>query len=147
MRQKCRIIIDTNLWISFLLSKRFNFIDKLLDSGKVELVFSGESLDELVEVASRPKLKKFFTAEDWTLFFEIISRYAIHVQVVSSVTLCRDAKDNFLLSLAQDAKANYLLTGDKDLLVLKSFDITQIITITEFKTILNTHLSFPTESS
>ena len=33
-------------------------------------------------------------------------------------------------------KANYLLTGDKDLLLLKTFDTTQIVTITEFQTII-----------
>ena len=136
MRQKCRIVIDTNLWISFLLSKKFNFIDKLLDSGKVELVFCNELLDELIEVASRPKLRKFFSVEDWALIFEIIDRHAVYITVISSVTLCRDAKDNFLLSLAKDSKANYLLTGDKDLRVLNTFDVTQIVTIAEFQTII-----------
>ena len=139
MRQKCRIIIDTNLWISFLLSKKFSFIDELLDSGKVDLVFCNELLAELAEVANRPKLRKFFTSEDWTLILEVIERYAIYIPVVSSVTICRDAKDNFLLSLAKDAKANYLLTGDNDLLVLKTFDVTQIVTITEFQTIIFPH--------
>ena len=135
MRQKCRIIIDTNLWISFLLSKKFNFIDKLLDSGKVELVFSNELLAEMLDVTSRPKLRKFFTMEDWSVIYEIINRHAIYIPVIPSVTICRDEKDNFLLSLAQEAKANYLLTGDNDLLVLKSFGVTQIITITEFQKI------------
>jgi predicted nucleic acid-binding protein len=55
--------------------------------------------------------------------------------VVSSVTLCRDEKDNFLLSLARDAQADYLLTGDKDLLVLRTFEKTQILTIAEFRKI------------
>jgi putative PIN family toxin of toxin-antitoxin system len=136
MMQKCRIVIDTNLWISFLLTKRFNFIDKLLDNGKTELVFCDELLAELIEVTDRPKLQKFFTIEDWTLIFEIIDRYAIYVPVVSSVTLCRDAKDNFLLSLSADAQADYLLTGDKDLLVLKTFGVTRIVTMTEFQTII-----------
>ena len=139
MRKKCRIIIDTNLWISFLLSKKFSFIDELLDSGKVDLVFCNELLAELAEVANRPKLRKFFTSEDWTLILEVIERYAIYIPVVSSVTICRDAKDNFLLSLAKNAKANYLLTGDNDLLVLKTFDVTRIVTITEFQTIILTH--------
>jgi len=135
MMKKCRIVIDTNLWISFLLTKRFEFIDKLLDSRKAELVFCDELLAELLEVTDRPKLRKFFTHEDWSLMFEIIEHYSVNVDVVSSVTLCRDAKDNFLLSLSKDAQADYLLTGDKDLLVLKTFGITQIITITEFQTI------------
>jgi len=135
MRRKCRIIIDTNLWISFLVSKRFNIIDNLLGNGIVEFVFCDELLSEFIKVASRPKLRKFFTIDDWVLIIEVIERYAIHIPVVSSVTLCRDEKDNFLLSLSKDAKADYLLTGDKDLLVLKSFGVTQIVTITEFLTI------------
>jgi len=133
--QKCRIVIDTNLWISFLLTKRFEFIDKLLESGNAELVFCNELLAELVDVADRPKLRRFFSTEDWVLMFEIIEQYAIYVSVVSSVMLCRDAKDNFLLSLAKDAQADYLLTGDKDLLVLKTFETTRIVTITEFQKI------------
>ena len=135
MMQKCRIVIDTNLWISFLLTKRFEFIDRLLESGNAELVFCNELLAELVDVADRPKLRRFFSTEDWVLMFEIIEQYAIYVSVVSSVMLCRDAKDNFLLSLAKDAQADYLLTGDKDLLVLKTFGTTRIITITEFQKI------------
>ena len=134
MRQKCRIIIDTNLWISFLLSKRFDFISKLLESGKIELVFCNELLAELVEVTERPKLRRFFTIDEWTFIFKIIERYAVHISVVSSVSICRDTKDNFLLSLAKDAKANYLITGDNDLLVLKTFETTQIVTMSEFKT-------------
>jgi len=137
MTQKCRIIIDTNLWISFLLSKRFDFIDKLLDSEKVELVFCNELIAELIEVIDRPRLRNYFTNENVALIFEIIDRYAVYVPVISSVTSCRDAKDNFLLSLAKDARADYLLTGDKDLLVLRTFDGTQIVTIMEFQIIIS----------
>ena len=124
------------MWISFLLSKRFNFIDELLDSRKMDLIFCNELLAELVEVANRPKLRKFFTTEDWSLIFEIIEQYAVFIPVVSSVSVCRDAKDNFLLALAKDANADYLLTSDNDLLVLRTFDVTKIITIAEFQTII-----------
>ena len=54
------------------------------------------------------------------------------IEVESSVTVCRDPKDNFLLALAKDGKADYLLTGDKDLLDLIKFGKTKIKTITEF---------------
>jgi putative PIN family toxin of toxin-antitoxin system len=137
MTGKCSIIIDTNLWISFLLSKKFNFIDDLLHSRKIQLVFCEELLEELAEVTSRPKLNKFFTRNDWKLIFDIIDRYAIYIAVISDVTVCRDAKDDFLLSLAKDSKADYLLTGDKDLLSLKTFENTQIMTITEFQAKIN----------
>jgi len=54
------------------------------------------------------------------------------IEVESIVTICRDPKDNFLLALARDGKADYLLTGDNDLLDLKKFGKTKIITITNF---------------
>jgi predicted nucleic acid-binding protein len=41
-----------------------------------------------------------------------------------------------LLALSIDAKANFLITGDNDLLVLKTFNETQIVTISEFQTII-----------
>lgn len=47
--------------------------------------------------------------------------------ISSEVAVCRDAKDNFLLAWCQDGAANFLLTGDQDLLVLKQFRQTRII--------------------
>jgi uncharacterized protein len=57
--------------------------------------------------------------------------------VTSEVSLCRDEDDNFLLALAKDSKADFLITGDKDLLVLKQFENTSILTLTEFLDHLN----------
>jgi len=54
------------------------------------------------------------------------------VSVKSNVKVCRDSKDDFLLALAKDGKADYLLTGDKDLLEIKNFGKTIILTISEF---------------
>ncbi len=54
------------------------------------------------------------------------------IDVQSIVTICRDPKDNFLLALAKDSKADYLLTGDNDLLDIKNFGKTKIITINNF---------------
>ena len=135
MKKGCRIIIDTNLWISFLLSKKYVFIDKLLSHKKVHLVFSSELLAELMEVAARPKLRKFFTLADKKMIFDLIERYADYVVVTSNIEICRDAKDNYLLSLAKDSQADFLITGDKDLLVLKKFEDTEIVTIAEYQII------------
>jgi len=40
-----KVILDTNLWISFLISKKFNAIDSLLEKGDIILIFSEESLE------------------------------------------------------------------------------------------------------
>ena len=54
------------------------------------------------------------------------------INVKSTVKICRDYKDDFLLALVKDGKADYLLSGDKDLLDLKKYGKTQIETFTSF---------------
>lgn len=121
-KAKDSIIIDTNLWISFLLSKDFSKLDKLFNSENLVLLFSRELLDEFVAVARRPKFKKYFSIEDLNdLLTEIHSR-AEFIDVHSKVNLCRDEKDDFLLALSQDGNADFLITGDKDLLELKNLE-------------------------
>lgn len=127
-----RIIIDTNLWISFLLSKEYKKLDRFFNSDKLILLFSKELLDEFIDVARRPKFKKYFSISDLNkLLSEIYSR-AEFIEVISEVRLCRDDKDDFLLALAQDGDANFLITGDKDLLEIEMFGTTRILTMTDF---------------
>jgi putative PIN family toxin of toxin-antitoxin system len=113
-----RVILDTNIWISFLISKRLEELDVLLESELVTLVFSSELLEEFLEVAVRPKFSKFFKKSDIKGLVNQLDRYGELVAVTSKVDECRDPKDNFLLSLAIDSKADFLITGDSDLLVL-----------------------------
>jgi hypothetical protein len=133
MEKRNRIIIDTNLWVSFLLTKQFSFLDDLLENGKIQLIFSQELLDEFMEVINRPKLRRYFSDDNLELILETIEQYADFINVNSNISVCRDPKDNFLLSLAKDGLADYLITGDQDLLVIKRFEKTEIITIAEFK--------------
>jgi putative PIN family toxin of toxin-antitoxin system len=133
MVKRNRIIIDTNLWVSFLLTKQFSFLDDLLENEKIQLIFSQELLNEFIEVINRPKLRKYFSVDTLNLILEIIEQYADFITVSSDTNICRDKKDNFLLSLAKDGSADFLITGDQDLLVIKRFEKTEIITIAEFK--------------
>lgn len=127
-----RIIIDTNLWISFLITKDFTKLDEIIFSRQGILVFSQELLDEFLEVARRPKFRRFFSNSDIEEILETIDEYADFVKIKSEIQICRDPKDNFLLSLSVDGNADFLLTGDKDLLDLREFGETTIITITDF---------------
>jgi putative PIN family toxin of toxin-antitoxin system len=127
-----RVIIDTNLWISFLITKDFKELDSKIKSGKVKLLFSLELIEEFLTVAHRPKLKNYFSKEDLELLLDLFDIYGELVSVKSEVKVCRDPNDNFLLALAKDSKAKYLLTGDKDLLSLKKFEQTKIIEFSDF---------------
>lgn len=62
-KQKHRIIIDTNLWISFLLTGNYSKIDSLLNNNDCILLFSKELISEFIEVAQRPKFRKYFFSE------------------------------------------------------------------------------------
>ena len=131
---KDRVIIDTNLWISFLINKDYSKLDKILSDKLATLLYSQELIDEFIEVAQRPKFRRYFSADDLQALLLAMSDRAIFIDVSSTVTVCRDEKDNFLLTLAKDGKASHLITGDKDLLVLKRFGKTKILTITEYLT-------------
>lgn len=116
-----KIIIDTNLWISFLISKNYSKLDEILFSKKCTLIFSEELLNEFLAVIKRPKFRRFFSQEDTEDLIETIQDYSDFVNVTSKVEVCRDEKDNFLLALAKDSQAQFLITGDNDLLELKDF--------------------------
>ncbi|HEY1870753.1 MAG TPA: putative toxin-antitoxin system toxin component, PIN family [Chitinophagaceae bacterium] len=130
--QKARIIIDTNLWISFLVSNDYSKLDRILSDKKVTLLYSQELIDEFIEVATRPKFGKYFTPLDLQNLVLTLSTRSIFMEVSSAINICRDAKDNFLLALAKDGKATHLITGDKDLLTLKVFHKARILTLTEY---------------
>ncbi len=127
-----KIILDTNLWISFLISNNLNSLDHFLREGKITIVFSNALLKEFIEVASRPKFKKYFTKKDIENLLAYFDNYGVLIAVNSNVNFCRDEKDNFLLDLAIDSTADYLITGDNDLLDLKLVEETQILTYTKF---------------
>jgi uncharacterized protein len=122
---KDRVIIDTNLWITFLINKDYSKLDKVLSDKLITLLYSQDLIDEFIEVAQRPKFKRYFNADDLQSLLLVMSDRAIFIDVSSIVTVCRDEKDNFLLSLAKDGKASHLITGDNDLLVLKHFGKTK----------------------
>jgi putative PIN family toxin of toxin-antitoxin system len=129
---KHRIIIDTNLWISFLLTIDYSKVDPMFINNEIILIFSKELVDEFIEVAQRPKFRKYFSLSDLEELLKKVRMKALFVSVTSTVNQCRDFKDNFLLALAQDGDATHLITGDKDLLVLGKFGKTKILTITDF---------------
>jgi len=127
-----RIIIDTNLWLHFLISKDYSRLDKILTDKLITLLYSQELIDEFITVAQRPKLIKYFSKTDLQEILLGISRRAFFIDVISTVNVSRDPKDNFLLALAKDGKATHLITGDKDLLVLKKFEKTRILTLSDY---------------
>ena len=128
-----RVVIDTNLWISYLISSKYDFLDDLIERDVIKIIYSEALLQELLDVTSRPKFKKYFHKDDVLCLMHFIYQNAEFIECTTTVEICRDEKDNFLLGLAIDSEADFLLSGDMDLLVLEKIGSTEILNISEFK--------------
>jgi len=134
--KKTKLILDTNFWISFLISDRLKYLDDIIFRDGVKLVFSEELIEEFITVSRRAKFVEFFNEKDIEKLLELFSTYGVLYKTKSRIKSCRDPKDNFLLSLAVDSGADYLATGDKDLLEIRKVGKTRIISLHELEEIL-----------
>lgn len=133
-RQKSiNVIFDTNIWISFLIGKKLQFIKDLIVSEQLVIVLSEQLLLEIGMVTQRPKLKAYFPPKKVEELIEFLMVVGQKYEVLPVHQLSRDPKDNFLFDLADKSQADYLVTGDKDLLVLNPFKTTQIMTPADFE--------------
>ena len=82
---------------------------------------SEDTIAELNEVFRRPRFDKYVTEALRLEFLAALVRETEVIEVVDSVTQCRDPRDNKSLELALSGKASHIVTGDSDLLVLHPF--------------------------
>ena len=127
-----KVIIDTNIWISFLIGKSLLGLQRHLNSQSIQVVTCKEQIQELSEVFRRPKIKKYFSTAQFIEFLELLDESAMNIDLKTKTNLCRDPKDNYLISLAIDSKADYLITGDNDLLDLIKVENTEIVKYSDF---------------
>jgi putative PIN family toxin of toxin-antitoxin system len=128
-----KVIIDTNLWISFLIGKELqNLKDSILDK-RIKLITTDQLIAELKLVTSRDKLKKYFEPEKVTELISLLDIISEKVRIKKVVQICRDPKDDFLLALCKESKADFLVTGDKDLLEIGHYGRTEILALKKFK--------------
>jgi len=127
-----KIIIDTNIWISFLLGKSLKGLQKHLDNESFKILTCQEQINELIDVINKPKIKKYLNIAQIEFFFDLFYDIAEIVTITEKVDLCRDKKDNYLLSLAVTTNADYLISGDDDLLILDKISNTKIFNYSDF---------------
>jgi uncharacterized protein len=128
-----KVIVDTNIWISFLIGKSLKGLQNYIDSQFIIIITCNEQIQELSEVFKKPKIKKHFTPEQIAEFFELFDESSESIVIKTETNLCRDFKDNYLVSLAIDSKADFLITGDIDLLELQQVGGTTVIKFSDFK--------------
>ena len=132
---KIRVVLDSNIIGSILLGgltrTRYLWLLDRLDS--FEICYSDKILEEIKRF---PEIdffkKKNITEETIEMFISSFQAYSLKIISVSNVKFGRDKNDYFLLSLSRDARAKYLITGDPDLLKIRKYANTQIISMKEF---------------
>ena len=136
--EKYRIIVDTNLWISLLIGKRLSELRTLCNSDVIDVYVCDELQKEFIKIASQVKIRKYATDERVIQTLDLMKASCIFSSIKQSVVSSglRDVNDLYLLALAETIKADFILTGDKDLLALKSHHRTKIVTYKEFETII-----------
>ena len=131
-----RIIIDTNIWISYFLFNSFSNFEKILSNESIIIIACPELISEIRNVFKYPKFKKIATQKNINSIIDLIIDRSFFINPEKQNIKSRDIKDNYLIDLAVTSKAKYLITGDNDLLTLKKIKKTKIYNIKDFIKIL-----------
>ncbi len=136
-----RVVMDTNLIISAFL---WGGIPKNLFNSVIEhsipLLMSVEMMAELERTLRKPKLAPRFTDQS-TSIEKVVDEFMPLVTIVQSSPIpdgvVRDPKDHMIIAAAVGGKATHLISGDKDLTSLGRYEITDIVTATQFLALLH----------
>lgn len=128
-----KAVFDTNVLIAAFLTE--GVCSKLLvraRKGECDLILSNDIVREFEKVLSKKfALSRQEISDVRAILAEAAKANMRHVNPIEPV--CRDGDDNKILACALAANADYLVTGDEDLLVMKKYGKTRIISPKEFE--------------
>jgi uncharacterized protein len=135
-----RAVIDTSIVVRAVL-KPLGTVGPILDSlaeKRYTFLYSEATLEEVVEVLARPRLRRRFPVRgrDPQTVVDLIVLRSEAVAPRRRWTVCRDPKDDKFLAVAVEGRADALVTGDEDLLALHPFQGIPIIQPAQFFALL-----------
>ncbi len=129
-----RLVIDTNVFVSALLFDGVaSRLVPLWQENKFIYLLSRPVLEEYLQVLAYPKFDltereiKALIEEELLPYVETISELSFQ-----EIPALKDSSDRKFLASARSGRANYLITGDKELLRLKRFHQTIIVSPGEY---------------
>lgn len=126
-----KLVLDTSTIISaFFWDGNEAELLREIEKRNVKLYISKEILDEIADVIIRPKFRHVMLKANLTpeqILEKIISISQVVITTKIQIDICKDKKDNKFLECAEIAKVDYIVSGDDDLLTLKSYNNIQIV--------------------
>lgn len=135
-----RIVIDTNLFVSGIISPKGTSA-KLISSwqaSEFQFVTCQKAVDELNNTLQSRKLVSRYNiqAADREKLIDAIRHLAIFVEGNTITGVVDDPKDDIFVACAVEGDAKYIVTGDDDLLRLKRYETIRIIKTAYFLRVL-----------
>jgi putative PIN family toxin of toxin-antitoxin system len=135
MIPKDRVVIDTNVYISYLINnKTFNLLSFFINHG-ITIYSSEEIWTEFFSVTKKKYIKERIPAtfyKDKTIYRDATEV----IKIEKTFNRAADPDDNFLFDIAFQSKSYYLITEERALLNMKHVGRIQIITLSAFKKLI-----------
>jgi putative PIN family toxin of toxin-antitoxin system len=100
-----RILVDTNWLISYLIKREASNLKLLWLDTTITFISSEKQIKEFLAKIYFPKFRKYFEIEEALEFLKSFLKRAELTDIKTTVTICRDPKDNFLLSSVQRCRS------------------------------------------
>lgn len=126
------MVLDTNVLVSgfgWRGGSPAQIIDLWLH-GAFQVASSGAQLAELRRILQYPKLQQVFTSPESLI--ALVAANVVLVDPIRVISISDDPNDNIILELAIAANADVIITGDGDLLRIKTVEGIAIQTAVEF---------------
>jgi putative PIN family toxin of toxin-antitoxin system len=130
-----RVVLDTNVFVSLILSKRLNELVEWHTDHHTAIYVCPELIDELGYVLKRQKIKKNLT-EPATVYIRFIKRVTEPVIIDWRFDRSPDIKDNYLFDLSYSVKSHYIVTNDHPLLNMKQVNKIKLISLKDRKKLI-----------
>jgi putative PIN family toxin of toxin-antitoxin system len=99
-----RAVIDTNVWVSALLTPHGYpaQVVKAFRDGLFEAVVSEPLLNEIEAVLLRPRIVKKYPVDEATVreYLALLRSRSLLIEITGIMKMCRDPRDDFLIEMA-----------------------------------------------
>lgn len=130
-----RVVLDTNILISALLSKDGSaaLCLRYWTEKRFDLISSDWQIEELRRVSKYKEIRKYLKHSEVGTLINAINRKALVIEDLPTVSYSIDVDDNPIIASAIKGKANYIVSGDKNhLLELSLVDSIPILSLQKF---------------